>query len=69
MAGYLWTTGALFALITVAHILRMFAEPHFARDPWYLALTAAAAALSVWAGRLLRLSGRFAGRTRRSRSL
>jgi hypothetical protein len=53
MAGYLWTTGALFALITVAHILRMFAEPHFARDPGYLALTAAAAALSVWAGRLL----------------
>lgn len=62
MAGYLWTTGVLFALITGAHILRMFAEPQFARDPWYLALTAAAAALSIWAGRLLRSSGRFARR-------
>ena len=56
MAGYLWTTGALFLLITVAHVMRMFAEPHLAREPWYLLLTVAAAALSVWAGRLLRSS-------------
>lgn len=62
MARYLWTTGVLFALITGAHVLRMFAEPELARDPWYLALTAAAAALSVWAGRLLRSTGRSAGR-------
>ena len=53
MAGYLWTTGVLFALITLSHVMRMFAEPRLATDPGYLALTVAAAGFSVWAGRLL----------------
>jgi hypothetical protein len=51
---YVATTGTLFGLITLAHVLRMSAERHLATDPWYLLLTAAAAALSVWAFRLLR---------------
>jgi hypothetical protein len=55
MKSYLVTTGVLFALITVAHVWRMIAEsPRFATDPFYLLLTVAAAALSVWAWRLHR---------------
>lgn len=53
MTGYVKTTGVLFALITVAHVLRMFAEPRFAADPWYLLLTLAAAGFTVWAWRVL----------------
>jgi hypothetical protein len=51
---YVASTGTLFGLIAIAHVLRMLAERHLATDPWYLLLTAAAAALSVWAFRLLR---------------
>ena len=57
MKAYLLTTGVLFGLITIAHILRIIVEwPRFATDPWYLILTFAAAALCVWACRLLRQS-------------
>ena len=59
MKAYLITTGALFGLITLAHLLRIIGEwPHLATDPWYLLLTAAAAVLCLWAWRLLRLSAR-----------
>jgi len=55
MKAYLVTTGIIFALITLAHILRMFAEgPRLAKDPVFLLLTLLAAGLSVWAWRLLR---------------
>jgi len=55
MKAYLATTGALFALLTVVHIWRIAAEGmSLARDPWYLLITATAAALSIWAMRLLR---------------
>jgi hypothetical protein len=57
--AYILTTGVLFGAITIAHLLRMFmAEPATARDPWYLLLTVAAAALCLWAFRLLWRSGR-----------
>jgi uncharacterized membrane protein len=56
MKAYLITTGALFGLITIAHLWRMVYEGHLATDPWYLILTVAAAFLCLWAGRLLRLS-------------
>jgi hypothetical protein len=50
------TTGAVFGVITVVHVWRIIVEwPHLATEPWYLLLTVAAAALSVWAWRLLRL--------------
>lgn len=59
MRNYVITTGALFALITVAHLLRIIDEwPRFATDPWYILLTAAAAGLSLWAWRLLRIAAR-----------
>ena len=57
MKAYLITTGIVFALITVAHVLRVFAEgPRLAKDPLFLFLTLLAAGLSVWAWRLLRRS-------------
>jgi len=59
MKAYLITTGAVFALLTLAHLLRvgeLFSR--FSSDPWYVlgvsAITVASAALSIWAWRLLR---------------
>jgi hypothetical protein len=55
MKAYLVTTGIIFALIGVAHILRVFAEgPRLAKDPFFILLTLLTFALSVWAWRLLR---------------
>ena len=59
MKAYVITTGAIFGLITLAHILRMLTEnPGLATDPWYALLTAISAALCVWAVRLIWLSKR-----------
>jgi len=53
------TTGALFGLLTLAHLLRIIQEGrHLATDPLYLLITVAAGALCLWAWRLLRLSAR-----------
>ena len=42
------TTGAVFALLVVAHIWRMIEEgPHLLKDPWYVLITIAAATLPV----------------------
>jgi hypothetical protein len=55
MKAYLITTGVLFALITLVHIWRAIEErPNLASEPWYLVMTAVAAALCVWAFVLLR---------------
>ena len=55
MKAYLLTTGTVFTLVTAAHVWRVVAESAaLARDPGFIALTIAAAALSVWAWRLLR---------------
>ena len=59
MKAFLWTTGIVFALITVAHIWRVFAESAaLARDPWFILISLVAAGLSVWSFRLLRTSTR-----------
>jgi len=59
MRAYLITSGAIFALITIMHIWRAFAEgPHLAKDPLFITLTVLAAGLSVWAWRLLLLTAR-----------
>ncbi len=56
MKSYVMTTGAVFGLITLAHVWRMIAEnPHLATDPAFLVLTVATASLSLWAWRVLRL--------------
>lgn len=47
---YLLTTCAVFALLVVAHVWRAVAESRaLATDPWFVAITLACAALSVWA--------------------
>ena len=56
MKAYVLTTGALFGLLTVAHLLRMIEERRFLTDPWYILFTAATAALCVWSWYVLRLS-------------
>ena len=55
MKSYVMTTGAVFGLITVAHVLRIIAEgPHLMTEPWFVLLTVATASLCVWAWRLVR---------------
>jgi len=57
MKAYVITTGAVFALLTLAHLLRIIMEwPHLAKEPFFLLITVAAAGLSLWAWRVLRLS-------------
>ncbi|MBA3341335.1 MAG: hypothetical protein H0T48_05820 [Gemmatimonadaceae bacterium] len=59
MKAYVSTTGVVFALLTVAHIWRVIEEgPHLAKDPWYVLITVAAGALSLWAWLVLRHSRR-----------
>jgi hypothetical protein len=58
--AYLATTGILFALLAVAHLLRTIAESsRFATDPWFIlegpGIGIVAAAICVWAWRLFRL--------------
>lgn len=61
MKAYLWTTGTIFALLALLHLWRTIAEwPSSTLDlPFVLetAIGLAAAALAVWAWRLVRRSG------------
>jgi hypothetical protein len=59
MKPYFITTGALFSLLAVAHLLRTIAEwRRLAHDPWFIlqgpGIGLIAAALAVWAWRLLK---------------
>jgi hypothetical protein len=55
MKAFFWTTGIVFALITIVHIWRVFAEStSLAKDPWFVLISLVAAGLSVWSFRLLR---------------
>lgn len=59
MKAYVITTGTVFGLLTLAHVWRFLEEgSHLAKDPFYILVTVVAAALFVWACRLLRLSPR-----------
>ncbi len=54
MRAYIVTTGTVFALITVAHIWRIFAEgAHLLKEPWFILLTLLTALLCIWAFSLL----------------
>jgi hypothetical protein len=54
MKAYLITTGAVFGLITLAHVLRIIAEGrHLMTDPWFVLLTLVTGGLCLWACRLL----------------
>jgi hypothetical protein len=59
MKAYVTTTGVIFGLLTVAHVLRIVTEDrHLAADPVFILFTVASAALSVWAWFVLRRSRR-----------
>ncbi len=59
MKAYLITTGSVFSLLTLAHVWRLIEEgPQLARNPWWMLITLGAAALAVWAWRLLQLAAR-----------
>jgi hypothetical protein len=59
MRAYLMTTGTAFGLVVVAHVWRVFVEgAHLVREPPFVLLTLAAAALSSWAWSLLGRSTR-----------
>jgi hypothetical protein len=58
MKAYLIATGTLFGLIVVVHAWRMAVETNLLRDPWYYLITLTAAALAIWAFRLLKSVGR-----------
>ena len=59
MKAYVITTGAVFGLLTLAHIWRIFAgEAHLATDPWFILITVAAATLCLWAWGLVLRSPR-----------
>ena len=58
MKAYVMTTGAVFGLLSLAHLWRIVEERHLATDPWFVLITVAAGGLSLWAWRLLRRSTR-----------
>jgi hypothetical protein len=56
MKAYLITTGTVFALIVLSHVLRFITEGGALREPLLWLLTLVAAGLSFWAWSLLRRS-------------
>lgn len=53
MKAYVVTTGAMFALLTIAHLLRIvFERPGLAREPDFVVITLASAALCLWSVRV-----------------
>lgn len=58
MKSYIITTGVLFLLLTIIHVVRLVEERQLATDPWFLSITILSLALSAWALRLYRQTGR-----------
>jgi hypothetical protein len=59
MKAYVTTTGLVFGLLFVLHIWRVMVEgTQLARDPFWVLITVAAAALSIWACLVLRRASR-----------
>ncbi len=55
MKTYVTITGVLFGLLAVMHLWRAIEEgTPLATNPWYLLITLAAAALAIWAWRLIK---------------
>lgn len=57
MKAYLLVTGAIFGLMGIGHLLRLFVEGHPLSDPWFFGINVAlfivGGGLAVWAMRLL----------------
>jgi hypothetical protein len=50
MKAYVITTGVIFGLLTLAHVLRIIGENRqLATDPAYMAITLVSAAMCIWA--------------------
>ncbi|HXL79271.1 MAG TPA: hypothetical protein VN951_00220 [Pyrinomonadaceae bacterium] len=59
MKAYVTTSGAIFGVLAIAHLLRIAVENrHLATDPFFVLITLASAALCIWAWRVLRRSNR-----------
>ena len=59
MKAYVMTSGGLFALLVLAHILRVFLEgPRVLTDFWFVSFTILPAVLCIWAWRILRGAAR-----------
>jgi hypothetical protein len=59
MKTYIGATGAVFGLIALAHVWRIFAEGWGpARNPWFIVTTILSVSLCGWAFRLLRAASR-----------
>ena len=57
MKAYVMTTGAVFGLLTLAHLFRVIEEgPQLATNPQYVLITVVAAGFCLWTWRLIRLS-------------
>ena len=55
MKAYIITTGVIFGLLTVAHVVRIVTEDrNLAADPVFVLFTVLSAALTVWAWLVLR---------------
>jgi hypothetical protein len=54
MKAYILTSGIIFALLAVAHVLRVMAEgTHLMAEPFFILATVAAIGMSVWAWRVM----------------
>jgi len=59
MKAYVITSGAIFGVLAIAHLLRIAMENrHLATDPVFVLITLASAGLSIWAWRVVRHSNR-----------
>jgi hypothetical protein len=57
MRAYVMTTGLVFGLLVAVHVWRALVEgPRLLADPWWMLITATAAAFCAWACRLLWLA-------------
>ena len=55
MKAYVITTGVIFALITIAHVVRLVLEStRVLTEPIYVIFTILSAAIAIWAVTLLR---------------
>ena len=54
MRAYVITTGALFGLLTIAHIVKIILERRLVPDPVFIIFTLISAGLTIWAWRVLR---------------
>lgn len=59
MKAYIITSGGIFGLLTIAHLLRIVMENrHLATEPVFFVITLASATLCLWAFYVLRRSNR-----------